>query len=99
MAILQYTVFRDMQEVPLGDILQEGVIDIGKKSLQGSEIAGVLPNRQRVRIAVDIKCWVTWGKSPTAAPDTGGRMMGPDVQAVEYFDIAVGHKIAVIQRK
>src|SRR3990167_3536765 len=93
---LQFTVWNTAAEVANGPVLNENVVAIGGTSTQSGLIDPTGGNRgRRVRIAGDADCWVNGGENPTAAADTGGRMMGPTVSSVEYFDILANFKIAV----
>lgn len=100
MATLQFTSFWSANETGKGPVLNENVVTIAGTSAQSGVMDPNGGNKPRsVRVAVDAKCWVTWGADPTALNDgTDGRMMGSDVSTVEYFDIPADHKIAVIER-
>jgi len=96
MATLQYTVFTSGTQTGEGDVLQENVVAIGAGSLSSSAITGTAPALMTVRIMCDTKAWVTWGTTPTAVAETGGRMVG--AENPEYWQIPAGQKIAVIER-
>ena len=96
MASLHITAWEGAAEVALGDIVLEEVVTITGTSALSSVIPGTRKNR-RVRLFSDVKCFVTWGVTPFALTDgTDGRMLG--AENGEYFSIAAGAKIAVIER-
>lgn len=97
MATLFITVWRDAEEVALGQPIQEMTVNIGVSSTNSAIIVGTDRQRNRVRIFADSNAFVTWDVNPTALNDgTSGRAMGSENP--EYFDIESGHKIAVIER-
>ncbi len=96
MATLFITAFRQASQTALGDPTQEEVVDIGVASTNSNPITGARAFRT-VRLYADADCFVTWGTNPTATIDgSSGRAVGADNP--EYWNIAVGHIIAVIQR-
>ncbi len=96
MADLYYTVYEGAAEVAVGPILHNKV-NIGVASAQSAPIPGTAKRHKRVRIMADGNCFVNIGENPTAAADgTSGWPMG--AENPEYFDIAEGDRIAVIQR-
>ena len=96
MATLFITAFRQAGSTALGDPTQEEIVSIGAGSLQSNAIAGTRA-RRTVRLYADADAFVTWGANPTALTDgTAGRAIGADNP--EYFSIAVGDIIAVINR-
>lgn len=97
---LQFTVFYSSAESGKGPVLNEGLQTVAGTSSQTGVMdpAGGAQSRS-VRLATTEKVWVTWGDDPTALQDgSDGRMMGPDISTVEYFDIPADSKIAVIAR-
>jgi len=97
MAFLGVTVWRDANEVALGQPLQEFPVTIAAASTTSSvAIVGSGRQRNRVRLAAQADCYVTWGESPTALQDgTDGRWMPRGM--VEFHDIEADHYIAVIE--
>jgi len=96
MASLYITVFRQAHMTALGDPTQEEVVTIDGTSRQSNAISGDRAFRT-VRLCADSDCFIHWGSNPTALNDgTAGRAVGADNP--EYWSIAVGDKIAVIQR-
>jgi len=97
MATLFIAVWRDAEEVALGDPIQEMVVTVAGASDVSDVIVGKNRERNRIRLLTDTNCFVTWGEDPTATNDgLNGRPMGSENP--EYFDIEAGYKIAVIQR-
>ncbi len=97
MSTLFFAVFAGAAEVARGDPLQEGSVDIGGASTASVALTGTGRKRRRVRLFADVDCFATWGESPVAKNDgTDGRPLAASV--AEYFDIEVGHQIAVIDR-
>lgn len=97
MASLFITVWRDAEEVALGQPLQEMAVTISGTAAESAVLTGKNRARNRVRLMPDTNCFVTWNTDPTALNDGfEGRAMGSE--AAEYFDIEAGHKISVIER-
>lgn len=95
MSNLYISVWTDAAAVALGDVEQSETVAIGVSSTQSNVITqnNTLP-RKRVRLFAEASCFVAWGTNPTASAT--GVPLG--AENPEYFDIPVGHKIAVIQR-
>ncbi len=98
MATLYYAGWEDAKEVALGDPVYENVVNIAGSSTQSVALTGGNTSlRKRVRLFADADCFVTWGANPTATSDgTSGRPLG--AENPEYFDIADGYLLAVIER-
>lgn len=95
MTTLSVTVFNSASEVALGDPIEVLTVAIGGSSAATSAIttSGTMP-RVRVRLFAQSDCYIAWGENPTASSST--TPLGSENP--EFFDVARGHKIAVITR-
>lgn len=97
MATLYICVFETAAEVALGPPVQEMAVTISGTSADSAAIGATNGLNKRCRLFTDQDCFVTWGAAPTAVNDgTDGRPLG--AENPEYFDIAEGDLIAVIER-
>ncbi|MDJ0896923.1 MAG: hypothetical protein QNJ92_17395 [Alphaproteobacteria bacterium] len=94
MSTLSCTVYNSASEVALGEPLETLTVSIGATSDQTSAITTDGMARKRVRLFAQADCYIAYGENPTASSST----IPLGAENPEYFDIAAGHKVAVIER-